>query len=542
MVQRETLVNVKRLVLGVLAAATLSAQTAQLTGFVKDPSDALIPGAMLRITNELTNVSRTIQTNETGFYSFSSLEPGQYRMHVEASGFQSLDQDGITLRVAQKAQIDFTLPVGQSSQSIVVDAGQQTIQLTSQTIGYVVNQQMIAELPLNGRNILQLMQLAPDAGPGIGGGYQQGASRPEMANSYVSASGGRGASTAFYLDGGLNEDALTNIANIFPNPDAIDEFAFDTNSHSAKYGGRGGGVMNAVTRRGTNQFHGSLFEFVRNTEMNARNFFAGRGDGLKRNQYGGAIGGPVSKDKTFFFFSYQGTKIRRVPVDNVANALTAAQRAGDFSLSRVPVTNPDGSGPFPGGRVPTSLFDPVALRLLERIPVGAPVTGLVYYGSVSRQDNSQYVGRFDHHFNESLRIYGSYLYDSLDQPDTTVANNLLTAGDQPKRWTSQNASVNAVWVLRPTLLSNFVTSVSRRWSAWRSPEAFPGWSSLGVNVPNMVTGGRNALNLSITSYFSIGYNGFYALPSTLGQAGNHWNYVRGEHSIDFGGRSSRARW
>lgn len=139
--------NVKRLVLGVLAAATLSAQTAQLTGFVKDPSDALIPGAMLRITNELTNVSRTIQTNETGFYSFSSLEPGQYRMHVEASGFQSLDQDGITLRVAQKAQIDFTLPVGQSSQSIVVDAGQQTIQLTSQTIGYVVNQQMIAETP-----------------------------------------------------------------------------------------------------------------------------------------------------------------------------------------------------------------------------------------------------------------------------------------------------------------------------------------------------------------------------------------------------------
>ena len=354
------------------SVSILSAQTSGLSGYVKDASAAAVPQAVLKITNVLTNVTRSGSTNADGVYSFPSLEPGKYAMHVEATGFRPLDQTNITLEVARKAEINFTLQVGDAQQTVTVSGEQQAIQLTSQTIGYQVNTQMATELPLNGRNILQLMQLAPDAGPTQSSGYQQGASRPEQANSYVGASGGRGDSTAFYLDGSINEDALTNVANIFPNPDAIEEFTFDTNSYSAKYGGRGGGIMNAVTRGGTNQFHGALFEFLRNTDLNAKNFFATKGDGLKRNQFGLTVGGPIRKDKTFFFFSYQGTTLRQAPTTNVATTLTAAQRAGDFSTSPKNIVDPTTGVLFPGKQVPTSQFDPIALKVLNQIPVGAP--------------------------------------------------------------------------------------------------------------------------------------------------------------------------
>jgi hypothetical protein len=167
---------------------------------------------------------------------------------------------------------------------------------------------MAEELPLNGRNPLQLMALSPDISPSVPNAYYsyygQHATRPESTTTFVSASGGRGDSSAFYLDGGINEDPYTQVANIFPNPDAIGEFSYQTNSYSAKFGGRGGGVVNAVTRGGTNEFHGDAFEFLRNYALNARNFFASGQDGLKRNQYGFALGGPVQKNKTFFFTSW----------------------------------------------------------------------------------------------------------------------------------------------------------------------------------------------------------------------------------------------
>ncbi len=294
---------------------------------------------------------------------------------------------------------------------------------------------MVKELPLNGRNILQLMQLAPDAAPvGTTGGassYQQSAARPEDSGTYVSASGGRGNSTGFYLDGAVNEDALTEIANIFPNPDAIQEFSFETNNYSAKFGGRGGGVMNAVTRGGTNQFHGALFEFLRNGDLNARNFFSAGQDGLNRNQFGGTVGGPVRKDKTFFFFSYQRTTLRQTSLSNSATTLTAAQLAGDFSADKANIVDPTTNVPFPGKQVPVSRFDPIALKILNWVPVGAPGTGVVFYPSRTVQNDNQFVARADHNVTDKFRIYASYLYDGLTAPATTVDLDLLHSITQP---------------------------------------------------------------------------------------------------------------
>src|SRR5262249_14453640 len=213
---------------------------------------------------------------------------------------------------------------------------------------------------LNGRNILQLMQLTPGTVTGTGS-FNQSATRPETGSQLISASGGRGNSTTFVLDGGLHEDPYTEVANVAPNPDAIQEFSFQTNNYSAKFAGRGGGVVNMVTRSGTNGLHGSLFEYVRNSAMNAHNFFAITDDGLKRNQYGVAIGGPVIKNRTFFFFSWQGSELRQRPATSSTVAATAAQRSGDFSnLLPTQLTDPVTKQPIPGNRIPASQLDSVA--------------------------------------------------------------------------------------------------------------------------------------------------------------------------------------
>ena len=197
-----------------------------------DQTTAIVPAAQVTAVETSTGTTTQAQANSEGFYVLTGLPPGEYRLRVEKDGFQAYVQEGIVVQVNRPVSVNVTLQVGAATQTVSVAAEAQQVNLRSQTLSYEVTTQMVTQLPLNGRNILQLMTLAPDAGPTQSSGYQQGASRPENANVYVGASGGRGDSTAFYLDGGLNEDALTEVANIFPNPDAIQEFSFETNNYS----------------------------------------------------------------------------------------------------------------------------------------------------------------------------------------------------------------------------------------------------------------------------------------------------------------------
>lgn len=510
--------------------------TSSLSGTISDPSGASVPEAKVQATATSTGTVFNTTTNSEGNYVITQLAPDTYILRVEKAGFQIHVQQDVVVQVNRPVTVNITLQVGSSNQTVTVQGEADQVNLRSQTVSYTVTAQMARELPLNGRNVLQLMSLAPDAGPTSSSGYQQGASRPENANSYVGASGGRGDSTTFLLDGALNEDALTEVANVFPNPDAIQEFSFDTNNYSAKFGGRGGGVMNAVTKGGTNQFHGSAFEFLRNGRMNARNFFAPVRDGLKRNQFGLTVGGPVQKDKTFFFFSYQGTKLRVPASFNTATSITAAERAGDFSQVRKQLVNPNGNVPFPNNQVPIALFDTIALKLLSQQPTGAPGTGLVLYPSRQVQDDTQLVGRADHQFGSKLRIYGSYLYDNLHQPSTPIPNNLLTVTTD-NTWRSNVAVLNATYTMRPNLLTTLSLSMSRRWNAFIGPEGFPGWPELGANVPKMtLQGSKTSLRLSVAGYnIGASWNGFYTIPSTVGDLSNHWTWIKGNHTFEFGG-------
>lgn len=521
------------------AVAVAQRSSATISGSVTDPTGAVIPEARVTAVHTATGQATTTLTNAVGSFVLANLAPGPYQLRVEKEGFQTLVQDGLTLQVDQSATLRLTLNVGTQVEAVTVTGEAALVDVRSQALTTTITPQIIKELPLNGRNVLQLLTLAPDVNVVPSGGiYAQAASRPEALEQRVSVSGGHANSAAFYLDGAANEDPYTQIANVFPNPDAIQEFSFQTNSYNAKFGGRGGGIVNAVTRGGTNEFHGTLFYFLRNHALNARNFFAARDDGLKRHQYGFTAGGPVKRNKTFFFLSWQGSKIRALPTTATAIVPTAAQRSGDFSSLRVALRDPDTGQPFPGNQIPVARFDPIAMKILERVPTGDPATGLVYYSRRVRQDGNQWVTRVDHAFTDNLRLYGRYLFDELDEPNPTDPTNMLTA-TVGRNWRSQSGTVNANWILSPSLGANFAAGVSRVYMTRVGPD-LPGWTGLGANITNMVVGGSGtALGLSITNYFSISYSGIYRVPRNQYNLNVNWTWIRSNHTLEFGGELIR---
>jgi len=514
--------------------------SATISGRVTDSSGAVIPKARVIAVDEATGKVTTGEADDQGNYVLTGLLPDTYRLTFSQPGFQSRTQEGLVITVGQRATVDATLEVGSATVNVNVQASQAAaVNLESPTVSTEVDTKMTVNLPLNGRDVLQLAQLAPDSGPTSPGPYNQGASRPDLSNAYVGASGGRGDSMSFYLDGALNEDVLTQIPNVFPDPDAIQEFSLDSNTFSAKFAGRGGGVMNAVTRGGTNQFHGVLFEFLRNSVLNGRNYFSATQDGLKRNQFGGTFGGPIRKDKTFGFFSYQRTTARQNPI-NSATVLTAAQRAGDFSSSSKQLVDPTTGAPFPGNQVNPALFDPIAEQIVNMLPIGAPGTGLIYYTSRLIENDNQFVARADENIGSSLHLYASYLYDGLSEPAATDPHNILTAGNSSgvgadQYWQSQFAVLNATYIFTPHLTTTAVLSMSRRTNLATSAPGFPGWTQLGAQIPDLVAPGHTSLNLAVNNYFSVSWDGVYTIPATEAGPANQWTWVKSNHTLEFGG-------
>jgi len=525
-----------------------------ITGTIADPSGAAIPQAQVTALRSSTGATTTARTDVAGFYVLSNLEPGTYDLRVEKTGFESYVRSGVVLQADRPVTINVSMTIGSQLQSVTVTGEAPQVDVRDQTLTTTITPEMAQDLPLNGRNVLQLMSVAPDVSPSVPGGsysyYAQQAARPDAKGFFFSASGGRGNSSGFYLDGGVNEDPYDQIANVFPNPDAIQEFSYHTNSYSARFGGRGGGVVNAVTRGGTNQFHGTAFEFVRNGALNAKNFFATENDGLKRNQYGFTVGGPVQKDKTFFFVSWQGTNVRSRPTQNEARVATAAERNGDFSelcpggfdaggmcpaANGTQLINPNNNQPFLYNQISPSLFDPISSKILALEPVGAPVTGLAFYGTRLEQNDNQWVGRFDHDFGPKFRLYGRYLYDRLDQPGHSIPTNLLTAAEN-YYWQTQNMTLNAAYTLRPNLLTTVTGTFNRVGMESTGPAGLPGATQLGINIPNLVTeGSKTSLDFGIGGYFSSFWDGVYRYPRNEFEYENNWTYIKGGHTLEFGG-------
>ena len=308
----------------VLLAAGAQAQQASalITGTVKDPSGAVVAGAKVTLRNSNTNIARSVTTNKDGYYSFSLVPIGTYELTVEQRGFEKYVHSGITLEINQNGRLDVSLKVGSISQVVEVQGDVSQVDTVSATLGKVETTQRILQLPLVERDTLQLGLLqagvfAPDQDDGSGNPF--------------SVSGQRSESMTFLLDGADNNDFLGNNIVVDPNPDAVAEFKILTNNYTAEYGRTSGGIVNQVIKSGTNQIHGSAFEFFRNTALDASDYFLQAVPVLRRNIFGATLGFPIKKDKLFFFASYQGTKRSEGQNPGPLPVLSPAERTGDFS-------------------------------------------------------------------------------------------------------------------------------------------------------------------------------------------------------------------
>ena len=406
-----------------------------ITGSVKDPTQSPIPGAKVKITNVDTGVAVDTVTNESGLYRAASFTPGSYKLDVDVQGFDHLTRGPIIVQVGQTIALDLSLKVGQTSETITVTEAAPLVESQSSNVSQLVNQKMLSALPLPSRTASSLAALAPgvvmiDAGNGTAENYP-----------VFSVAGGRSRNQNFILDGGnvSNAVGLTRPQQLTSLPvDAMQEFRVISNNYSAEYGHSTGGIVTMSTRSGTNEYHGSLFESLQNNDLNARNFFAKTRPPVRLNQFGGSLGGPIQKDKTHFFVTWEQT--RQLSSDTVTSTVpTLLNRAGKFSdIANTiydPQTNP--RVPFAGNQIPLTQLDPVALAALNYFPT-PNLPGLVnnFVGSSANNLHRDIVvGRLDHYSARAIR----------SQPGTTsTIPTPTTAGPtesrSPIRWPTSPTS------------------------------------------------------------------------------------------------------
>jgi outer membrane receptor protein involved in Fe transport len=414
---------------------------AQVTGNVTDSTGAVIPEVRITIVDVNRRLEWRTVTNSSGAYRFSFLGPGSYALTLEKEGFRTLSRTGITLVVDQVTRFDFTLEVGAVSERVEVSAEAALVDSQTSSLGQVIDNKRILEMPLNGRNVMSLVQLSAGVQPlsGINSGF---AETGNFGASNLAISGGRGSLNALLLDGANNAAPEREEYAVAPSVDAVEEFKVYTNGASAEFGRTAGGVISVVTKGGTNQPRGTLYEFLRNDKLDARNSFAASRGVLRYNQFGGTFGGPVvfpklynGKDRTFFFFSYEGYR-NKFPANQLNTVPTPLQRSGDFSQTflangrQIPIydpettrVNPNGSGfirdVFSGNRIPITRFDRVSSALLAgRVPLpnrppADSVTNVQNYFLQSGRsiDNDQWLGRFDHNLNQNHRLMYRLAYN-----------------------------------------------------------------------------------------------------------------------------------
>src|SRR5213593_2722406 len=339
--------------------------TAQINGTVTDQSGAVLPGVEVTATQTETGLTRSVVTNETGSYVLPNLPVGPYRLEAGLPGFRKFAQTGIVLQVGSNPVINISLAVGQVTDTVEVQADAALVETRATGVGQVIDNVRVLELPLNGRQVTDLIILS---GAAIGGG-NQGTART-WPTDYISVGGGLNDGLTYLLDGGSHNDPFSNANLPLPFPDALQEFKVETSAMPAQYGQHSSGAVNSVTKSGTNEFHGDLFEFVRNKVFNARNAFSPTRDGLKRNQFGGVIGGPIIKNKLFFFGGHQATIQRSEANVIVSYVPTPQMLAGDWTGLASPACNGGRQinlrAPFINNRIDPAMFSKAAVTLATK--------------------------------------------------------------------------------------------------------------------------------------------------------------------------------
>jgi Carboxypeptidase regulatory-like domain/TonB dependent receptor len=501
-----------------------------IEGRVTDPTGAAVASAKVVATQQGTTYSRTAVTDTEGLYVIPSLQPSTYNLTVEAAGFGTSKENGIILLADQTLTVNFGLKLGVSTEVVMVSGNALQVDTSTSTLKQVIEQQRLVELPLNGRNAAQLTLLVPGTVNSPGGGADQGTTKTFPGAVTISANGSRQNQVSYQLDGGNYVDEYTNVNQPFPFPDALQEFSVQTSNYSAEYGQNAGAVVNVITKSGTNNFHGDVFEFVRNAVFNARNFFApltqpngsptkdtGR-DQLKRNQFGGTIGGPILHDKTFFFAGFQGTRLRNV---------------GNPTTSTVPSQADITAFTAGGGKI-----DPTVANLLPFLPI-QPTSRSVTFIRPDQENFNEVLGRVDHSFSQNDRLSVRYDYNYFSKAAVFVPTNILTYADGSKI-ANQNYLIHETHVFRPSLLNDFRFSYARE-KATRGPDSgVPSVQSLGSMIPFQPPG-HAIQQIRVNGFFNFGDNPQAAFVRNNFTWSDDVSWVRGNHDFRFGGVIERSR-
>src|SRR5215471_14884645 len=402
--------------------------TAQINGTIKDQTGAVLPGVQVVVTQTDTNISRNTVTDETGAFVLPNLATGPYKLEASLPGFKGYVQTGIVLQVNTNPVINVVLQVGQVSEAVEVQANTEMVETRQSGIGQVIENQRILELPLNGRQVTDLIVLS-------GAAVQTATAdaRTFQGSVKIAVAGGLQHGLAYSLDGAMHNNPWDGGNLPFPFPDALQEFKLDTSGLSAQNGMHSGGTVNALVKSGTNDYHGDLFEFVRNGAFNARNAFASVTDSLKRHQFGGTVGGPIVKNKLFFFGGDQETTLRQAPSANIAYVPTAAMLAGDFTGIASAACQARGQialkGGFVNNRINPSSFSPAAVNIAKRLPQTSDPCGRIVYSSQSVENDQQLLGKIDYQQNANHSLFGRFLVSFITIPSaygSGHSDNLLT--------------------------------------------------------------------------------------------------------------------
>lgn len=557
-----------------LCATTLlsgqAVNNAQIHGTITDPSGAAVVGAQIRATQTLTGLVRTTASGSEGNYSLPNLPVGPYRLEVKAAGFQTYSQTGITLQVSENPKIDAALKVGTVTQTEEVRADAVMVKTDETSVSEVIDHERIVDLPLDGRQITQLLILSgaavstpalPNQDLLSSKNYGNG-NATAQSDATISVAGGQVNANSYLLDGGDHVDKFSNLNMPLPFPDAIQEFSVQTSTLTARYGVHSGSAVNVVTKSGTNQLHGDIFEFLRNDAVNAHHWispatFLTTGspqapnpneNALRRNQFGGTLGGPLVRDKLTFFLGYQATRNFQMPAPTTIHVPTPQSLAtGDFSsLESQPCTSPTKPGAAPrkivnpktnatfvNGQVPTGLFTSQALALLKFVPTSTNPCGTMTLAVPNTGDEDQGISRFDWTQSSKNTVFGRYFITDFRDPPIFDGQNILESTKVGQLARHQSLVLGDSYTLSPTMLNSIHVTVSRL-AIFRGPSAnMPTPATLGVNVPAPIP---NDLVISLSNYFSVEGG-----TQTLGHFNNNSlqiaddiDWTHGKHQLAYG--------
>lgn len=530
------------------APASFGQGMATLSGKVADTQGALIPSAVVTATQANTGTKTVVNSNASGQYVFPSLPPASYSISVVAPAFKTFSQVGILLQADQSVTVDVTLQPGQTSETVIVSANTAQVDTTTATLSSVIGQRNVEDLPLNGRNAALLTEEVPGVIQGPVDNNDQGPQKAFPAALTVSVNGARSADTNYMFDGGNNIDELYSLNLPFPFPDALQEFSIQTNNYDAEYGQNAGGVVNIISKSGGEAFHGDLFEFVRNGVFNASNFFSSTVDPLKRNQFGGTLGGPVEIPRlgrishSFFFVGYQKTILHDKQGGVGSFIATQANLNGDFSALEnasdpdnplrkvVQINNPFTGQPYAGDQIDPSTFNPAAVAITKALP-SVTGNGAIFYQNPLIQTYNEILVRGDQDLGSADHVVLHFYRNSFHQAGVYDSANLLTYSDQ-STIPVLSALASERHTFSPNLLNSLVVNYSREVSTRGPISGVPSLTDFGVNIPQPPV---NALaGFSVSGFFSFGSNAQATFSRNNYTLSDDVNWVKGRHSMSFG--------